>query len=445
MNYDEALEFIDSTKKFGIRLGIDNMKKLLNLMDNPQNSLKVIHVAGTNGKGSTCAFINQMLIEAGFKVGLYTSPYLQCLNEMIKINNKPISNDEFATIVSDIKSVIETQIENVLVRPTEFEIMTAVAFEFFKGEKVDFAVVEVGMGGRLDATNVIKSPELCIITSIGFDHMDFLGDSIEKIAFEKAGIIKPGSTVVVGIQKYKNVYDIIQNVSEEKGAKLIKVESDYNIISNTIDRVIFDCYTSECIYKNLEIRLLGTHQVENALNCVYTFEYLQKRYNVSIEALVKGLMNTRWHGRFEIVSKQPLIILDSAHNADGMDILRKSCNEYLREKDVWIVLGILKDKEYEKMLYIVSEITNNIIFTLVPHSKRAFSAEEAREIAKRFNLEFVEDYKNAIEKGLSKLNKNSALLISGSIYLVGPARTYIVRKIDSLNNSFLKGNECKYE
>lgn len=424
MDYQEAMEYIHNTNKFGIKLGLENITKLLELMENPQKNLKFIHVAGTNGKGSTCAFINQVLIEAGFKVGLYTSPYLEFFNERMQVNNKPISDDILAEITGYIKDNIDKMTRLGFNHPTEFEVVTAIAFEFFKREKVDFVVLEVGLGGRFDATNVIENPELCIITSIGFDHMDILGDRIEKIAYEKAGIIKKNSTVVLGLQKYKEAIATIQSVAKEKNANLIKVQDDYRIVSNTLDGVIFDCWTQN-VYKNLEINLLGTHQVQNALNCIYAFEYLSSKYDIGIKALIDGLMNARWNGRFEIISKEPLIILDGAHNIDGIESLKDNCQTYLKDREIIIVFGVLKDKEYRKMIEAIKGISNNIIFTLVPYSKRAFTNDEARKLAKEYNLNFVEDYKEAIVKALTHINKNSALLICGSLYLVGPARTYL--------------------
>ncbi|WP_271629779.1 bifunctional folylpolyglutamate synthase/dihydrofolate synthase [Caldicellulosiruptor sp. DIB 104C] len=425
MTYEEALEYIHGTYKFGMKLGLENIKRLLELMGNPHKDLRIIHIAGTNGKGSTCAFINQMLIEAGFKVGLYTSPYLEFFNERIRINNLPISDEELAGITKYVKDKIDLMISQGFNHPTEFEIVTAIAFEYFKRMNVDFVVLEVGLGGRLDATNVIESPELCIITSIGYDHMDILGQTIEQIAYEKAGIIKEGSTVILGLQRYKEAIDVISKVCKQKNANLVEVGSDYKIVKNTLDGVIFDCITPKGIYKNLEIKLLGVHQVENALNCIYAFEYLSDKYNIGTGALVKGLLNAKWNGRFEIISKEPLVILDGAHNIDGMRVLVDSCKQYLKDRRIIAVVGILKDKEYQKMLSEIINLTSDVIFTLVPYQKRAFLDNEAKEIALDYGFDFIEDFKEAIDVSLKKAEKDSAILICGSLYLVGPARTYL--------------------
>lgn len=425
MTYEEVLEYIHGTYKFGVKLGLENIRKLLELMGNPQKDLRIIHVAGTNGKGSTCAFINQMLIEAGFKVGLYTSPYLEFFNERMKINNIPISNDELASITEFVKDKVDLMISQGFNHPTEFEIVTAIAFEYFKRMNVDFVVLEVGLGGRFDATNVVETPELCIITSIGYDHMDILGQTIEQIAYEKAGIIKEGSTVILGLQRYKEAVDVISKVCDQKNANLIEVKSDCKIVKNTLDGVIFDCITPKSIYKNLEIKLLGIHQIENALNCIYAFEYLRDKYNIDTCALVKGLLNAKWNGRFEVISKEPLVILDGAHNIDGMKVLVDNCKQYIKGKKIRAVVGILKDKEYQKMLSKIKEITSDVIFTLVPYQKRAFLDDEAKEIALDYGFEFIKDFKEAIDRSLKKAENDSAILICGSLYLVGAARTYL--------------------
>ncbi|WAM34816.1 bifunctional folylpolyglutamate synthase/dihydrofolate synthase [Caldicellulosiruptor morganii] len=425
MTYEQALEYIHGSYKFGVKLGLENIKKLLEIMGNPQKDLKVIHVAGTNGKGSTCAFVNQVLVEAGYKVGLYTSPYLEIFNERIKINNNPISNDELAIITEFVRDKVELMIAQGFNHPTEFEIVTAIAFEYFKRMNVDFVVLEVGLGGRFDATNVVENPELCIITSIGYDHMDILGQTIEQIAYEKAGIIKEGATVILAVQRYKEAVDVISRVCKEKGANLVEMSSEYKIINNSLDGIVFDCITPKSIYKNLEIKLLGTHQVENALNCIYAFEYLREKYNIDTSSLVNGLLKAKWNGRFEVISKDPLVILDGAHNVDGMKVLIDNCRWYLKDKKIIAIVGILKDKEYQEMLTLIKEIASEVIFTVVPYQKRAFSTAEAKDVAVSYQLEFIKDFREAINMGLKRAEENSVILICGSLYLVGPARTYL--------------------
>lgn len=432
MTYEQALDFIHSTYKFGTKLGLQNITKLLEFMGNPQKGLKVIHVAGTNGKGSTCAFINQMLIEAGFRVGLYTSPFLESFNERIKLNNQPIDSEELVSITEFVKEKIEEMLRQGFSHPTEFEVVTAIGFEFFKRKNVDFVVLEVGLGGRFDATNVIENPELCIITSIGFDHMDILGFSIEKIAFEKAGIIKQNSKVILALQRYKEVKEVISKVCKEQNAQLIEVEGNYHVLKNTLDGIIFDCVTPRGIYKNLEIKLLGTYQIENALSCIYAYECLQEKYDIKIEALVKGLLNARWNGRFEVLINAPLVILDGAHNVDGMKVLADNCKTYLNGKKIVAVVGILKDKEYEKMISLIKSVAQRVIFTLVPYQKRAFSEEEALDVSKRFGLEFIADFKDAIRYALSVCEEDGAVIICGSLYLVGAARSFLKSMFDVL-------------
>uniref|UniRef100_A0A7C5V2X5 Dihydrofolate synthase/folylpolyglutamate synthase n=1 Tax=Caldicellulosiruptor owensensis TaxID=55205 RepID=A0A7C5V2X5_9FIRM len=432
MTYEQALDFIHSTYKFGTKLGLQNIRKLLEFMGNPQKGLKVIHIAGTNGKGSTCAFINQMLIEAGFRVGLYTSPFLESFNERIKFNNQPIGNQELASITEFVKEKIEEMLRQGFSHPTEFEVVTAIGFEFFKRKNVDFVVLEVGLGGRFDATNVVENPELCIITSIGFDHMDILGPTIEKIAYEKAGIIKRNSKVILGVQRHKGVREIISKVCKQQSAQLIEVEEDYHVLKNALDGIVFDCVTPRGIYKNLEIKLLGTHQIENALNCIYAYECLREKYDIKIEALVRGLLNARWNGRFEVFMNSPLVVLDGAHNVDGMRMLIENCKMYLSSRRIVAVVGILKDKEYEKMISLLKNLTGKIIFTLVPYQKRAFSEEEALDVSNRFGLEFIADFKYAIKYALGLCGKDGAVIICGSLYLVGAARSFLKNMLSVL-------------
>jgi dihydrofolate synthase/folylpolyglutamate synthase len=432
MTYEQALDFIHSTYKFGTKLGLENITKLLEFMGNPQKGLKVIHVAGTNGKGSTCAFINQMLIEAGFRVGLYTSPFLESFNERIKLNNQPIDNQELASITEFVKERIEELIRQGFSHPTEFEVVTAIGFEFFKRKNVDFVVLEVGLGGRFDATNVVENPEICVITSIGFDHMDILGSTIEKIAFEKAGIIKQNTKVILALQRYEEVKEVISKVCKEQNAQLIEVERNYHVLKSTLEGIVFDCVTPKGIYKNLEIKLLGTHQVENALNCVYVYECLKEKYDIKTEALIKGLLNARWNGRFEVLIDKPLVVLDGAHNVDGMKVLVENCKIYLNDKKIVAVVGILKDKEYEKMISLIKSVAQRVIFTLVPSQKRAFSEKEALEISHKCGVEFVPDFREAIKYALGLCNEDDAVIICGSLYLVGAARGFLKSMLSRL-------------
>ncbi|MDI3309817.1 MAG: Mur ligase family protein [Thermoanaerobacterium sp.] len=282
MNYSDAIEYIHNTNKFGIKLGLENIRCLLERMGNPQKNLKFIHVAGTNGKGSTCAFINSILIDAGFKVGLYTSPYLEEFEERMRINNKNIPKNKLADYVEYIKDVVDKMLDDGYHHPTEFELITAIAFKYFYDENVDFVVLEVGLGGRFDATNVIDNSLVSVISTIDYDHMDKLGDTLAKIAYEKAGIIKENGTVVSFYQK-DEALQVIERVASLKDASLSVLNiSDIEIVESNSDYQIFN-YKN---YKNLKIRIIGKHQIYNASLALMAVEKLKDHgINITEEAI----------------------------------------------------------------------------------------------------------------------------------------------------------------
>jgi folylpolyglutamate synthase/dihydrofolate synthase len=346
MNYQDAIDYIHNTHKFGMKLGLDNIKRLLMHLGNPQNNLKFIHVAGTNGKGSTCAFINSILLEAGFKVGLYTSPYLEEFEERMRINNQNIPKDKLIYYVEYIKPIIEKIVDEGYNHPTEFEIITAIAFKYFCDENVDFVVLEVGLGGRFDATNVIESSLVSVITTIDYDHMDKLGDTLEKIAFEKAGIIKENGTVVSFYQK-DEALKVIEEVSGLKNASLSVMDmNDVKIKESNSNHQVFD-YKN---YKSLKIGIIGKHQVYNASLSIMAVEKL-KQYgiNISEDVIRRGLSKTKWPGRIEVISKLPLIVIDGAHNPQGMAVLKEALNLFTYNRLI-LVIGMLKDKDTDSML-----------------------------------------------------------------------------------------------
>lgn len=428
MTIDEAMNFIENSSKYGIKLGLENINKLLELLDNPHKSLKCIHVAGTNGKGSTCAYINQILIEAGFKVGLYTSPYLERFNERIKINNIPINDNEISELTELIKDKIKIMLMNGYNHPTQFEIITAMAFLYFKNKKVDFVVLEVGLGGRFDATNVIEKPEICVITSISFDHQDKLGNTIEKIAFEKAGIIKPKSEVVLGVQNYNEVYDVINNVCLATNSKLYIVDNKFEVIENNLEGIIFSTHE----YKNLKIKMLGFHQIYNALNAIYVFNILKEKYDVSNEFLYKGLAKTFWAGRLELISKSPLIILDGAHNVDGLHQLIKNLHFYFSNYKKLFVFGVLKDKDYLEMIKMVLSEADKIIFTEPPYEERKLTITEINQILEiKDEYFFIANCIEAVQKAEKITDNHYVIVICGSLYLVGLARSYLRKYSDA--------------
>jgi len=420
MNYAEAMEYIHNTLKFGIKLGLHNMQILLDLMGNPHRKLRFVHVAGTNGKGSTVAYISNILIESGYRVGIYTSPYIERFTERIKINGQEIGESELGRLADFVKEKVEVMLEKGENHPTEFEIVTAIAFQFFLENSCDVVVLEVGLGGRHDSTNIIGTPELSVITTISYDHMDRLGNTLEEIAFEKAGIIKESGNVVIHPQT-DSVERVFCNICREKGAKLHKADfTQLRVIEFGIDGQKFDCDG----YKSLEISLLGEHQVRNACVAIKACEILQgKGFKITDETIRKGLKSTRWPGRMEVVNRNPLFIIDGAHNAEGAKALSNALNQYFPDKRKIFIIGVLKDKDYKSIIESVAPISYKIV-AVTPNSDRALPAEELAIVLKSYcNSVLINDtIKDAVNTCMQISTTNDLICAFGSLYFIGEIR-----------------------
>ena len=423
MTYKEAIEYIHSTLKFGSKLGLDNIRYLLNLLGNPHEKLKIIHIAGTNGKGSTSAMIANTLQGHGYKTGLYTSPYVEVFNERIRINDEYISDEDIAQLTSELKTHIKTMIDNGRNHPTEFEIITAMAFAYFERQKCDFVVLEVGMGGRLDATNAVENPLLSVITAIDFDHTEYLGDTILKIAFEKCGIIKKNSCVVTYSNQLPDAFDIIKKTCAEKNSKLIVANEPENIVS-TLHGNTFDIKGHT--YKT---NLIGMYQAYNASTAITALNMLNEYgyTNLSQRDIENGIMSTRWKGRFEIVRSNPLTILDGGHNLNGVTALVQSLKKIINNEKLIIVVGMLKDKQYPECIEKLSEIAEEFICTDVPSPRYESAYELQKHAAKYCNKVTVEpDCRKAVDVALEKAKGQGRMLcITGSLYLIGDIYGYI--------------------
>jgi dihydrofolate synthase / folylpolyglutamate synthase len=431
MNYNEAIEYIENTGKFGINLGLQRIKKLCELLGNPEKELKVIHVAGTNGKGSTTAFIASVLKEQGYRVGIYTSPYIERFTERIRINENEIEQEEIAQIITELVPVIDKLVEEGLEPPTEFEIITVAAFKYFYDKKVDFVVLEVGLGGRFDATNVI-TPLLSVITTISFDHTNILGNTLDKIAYEKAGIIKENIPVVVYPQE-KEAMEVIQEVGLKNNAALHLVgEMRPEILMDTEDGIIFNV-SGRSTYNSLKIKLLGEHQVMNALTALTALEVFRELgFKLTEEAIYKGFENARWPGRLEIVRVYPHIVLDGGHNIQGVKALVKAAKKYFSGKKIKIVCGMLRDKEYDEMLEELFTLSEDFI-TVAPDNPRALTAEELSTIIKSKGRNAIASSSigNAVTLGFENVLDNEVLIFCGSLYMIGAARTIILNRKQS--------------
>jgi len=423
VNIEQAQNLLSSHCRNGSYLGLGRIKALLKELGDPQDKLKYVHIAGTNGKGSTASMLSSVLQSAGYTTGLYTSPALVDFNERIAVNRKNIEDDAIYRLAEKVSKAGENIVRLGYEQPSEFEFVTAIAFLYFLEKNCDIVVLEVGMGGRLDATNVIKSPEAVIITSIGLDHTAELGNTLSEIAGEKAGIIKPGSTVITHGTP-DDVIDKIRTKCDELNASLITDDADSILsMSMNIDGQVF-CYKN---YKDLSINLLGKHQLTNASLVIEAVEVLRsKGYCITEDALRIGLKNAKWHARLEPIKKDPLFLLDGAHNPHGVRALSKALDELSEEKKYIFICGILRDKDHENMLEMISPYAEYIIATL-PKSLRAMTAIELRKEAERYcdNVSSFETVKDAIESAFA-VQKETGLPICcfGSLYMSGDVLKY---------------------
>ena len=408
MNYEESLEYIHSRNKFGIKLGLDATNNLLDIIGNPHHKLKFIHIAGTNGKGSTTSYIHDILMSKGYKVGKFISPYVHSFTERIQINNCEISKEKLA----ECTTVVKDAIEKFGLTPTEFEVVTAMGLLYFELEKCDFVSLEVGMGGRFDATNVIPPPLVSVITSISIDHTEYLGNTISDIAFEKCGIIKSGSKTVAYADNPEEANNVIRKTTEEKNVPLtIPDKNLISILNQSINGTDF-------IYKNekYHINMLGVHQVYNAVSAIETSKLL----DIEEEFIKKGLETTNFRGRLEVISKEPLIIEDGAHNFSGVTALYDALKTYFHNKKIIVVMAMLKDKEYEKCVEKLAPVVDTFIATQANNPRRATADELAYTAKKHIEKVYSEsDVNKAIELAKSICEKDGVICVCGSLYLLG--------------------------
>lgn len=412
MNYNEALGFIHSVNNYFCKPGLRRIKALCAYLGNPQDALQFVHVAGTNGKGSFCSMLTSILKNAGYKVGTYTSPYILNFNERIRVNGENIADNDLAELCDIIKPFCDSTTD----KPTEFEIITALGFEYFRRQKCDIVVLECGLGGRYDATNLIDTPVLSVITGVDFDHQNFLGDTIEQIASEKAGIIKKGTPCIWcgdNITAEKIITDTAKNI----GSTLLDPNhQQLSIVKSDLSGTVFN-YKN---YKNLFIPLLGTYQPLNAANAITAAECLKDLgYDITEQNICDGLKNTVWHARFELLQNNPPVIFDGAHNSQGVCAAVKSIKEYFGNNKVNVLTGVMKDKDY---LFIAKEIGKiaDKVFCITPDNPRALEAHEYAEVFRQ-NGVTATPYENMRDGILSAItqskNNKQPLVILGSLYM----------------------------
>ena len=432
MTYKEAMDYISSVGRFGSNYGLERTFRLLELLGSPHEKIKFIHVAGTNGKGSTTAMITKILRGLGYKVGMYTSPYLEEFEERIQIDGQNINKDTLVNLLEEVKIAISKVIEEGYEHPTEFEIITALMFLHFYNEKVDYGVIEVGLGGRLDSTNVL-TPKVSVITSISLDHMNILGDNLKDIAKEKAGIIKAGVPVILYPQE-KEVEEVIVKVAKEKNSKVYFIKKETARLININYEDLYQNVEIES-YKNkytIKLPLLGEHQILNLNVALNTIEVLCEQEKAKLDKILvkKSLKDVKWIGRLEVLGMKPTIVIDGAHNIDGIKALRKNIEKYFKYNKIYLLLGILADKQVKEMIEEIAEIAEKI-YALTPHSERAELSEDLKNEILKYNLNTIafESYEEAFLLALKEAKEEDLILISGSLYMIGDMRKIITRKI----------------
>lgn len=418
MNYKESKEYLKDLSSKGMILGLDNIKKLMESFGRPDKRLKFIHVAGTNGKGSVCTYLSNILSESGYKTGVYTSPEVYKFNERFVINGEMASDEEIAEIISDIRLISEN--ENIQL--TAFEVETALAVLYFAKNNCEFAILEVGLGGTLDATNFIDKPELGVLVEIGLDHTGILGDTLAEIASAKAGIIKENS-VNISYRQRPEAKEVLDNKCLEENASISYIDlDDVELLEKSLQGQKFN-YKE---YSNIEISMLGSYQPYNASLAIEACDKLNELgHSISQDALRRGLKKAKIRGRFELINTNPVVIIDGAHNPDGAEVLAESLREFFPGKKHLFVFGSMRDKDYETVIDISLPFAKKY-YTVMPNNDRALSSFELKRIIKEKGGEAVAcgAVTIALITALKEAEEDDTIICFGSLYQVGQIISY---------------------
>lgn len=432
MTYQQALLYLDSLTNYEKKsnydykksLKLENMKSLSRRLGEPHKGIKVIHISGTKAKGSVSSFVNSILMEAGYKVGLYTSPHLFSFRERIRVNGEPIKEGDVARLIDEIKPHVEAM-QKEDDKPTYFEVSTMMAFLHFRSEKVDFMVLEVGMGGRLDSTNIAE-PFISVITPISYDHTQYLGSTIKRIAFEKCGIIKNNSIVISSPQD-REAMDVIRKVAREKNARLYIVGKDilFESLNSDLEGQSFRLLTRYTEYPLLKMRLLGDFQIENAAAAVASVEELRSRgIFITEDAIKDGLEKARWAGRLELIHKKPFIVVDGAQDANSASRLKKAVKDIFGDKRLILIFGAMRDKDIDGMCKELGDITNRLVATK-SKSERASPPEVIKKRMLSYNRDIDAITTDSVAEAIGKCEKEACkedlILVTGSLYVVAEA------------------------
>ncbi|MBR6006393.1 MAG: bifunctional folylpolyglutamate synthase/dihydrofolate synthase [Clostridia bacterium] len=426
MNYRETIEYIHSTCWKGSRPGLERITELLSLMGNPERGMKFVHVAGTNGKGSFCAMLSSVLRRAGYRVGMFTSPYIEEFTERIQADGKDISREMLAEVTSFVRPFADAMPDT----PTEFELITAIGFEFFRRTNVDIVVLECGMGGRLDSTNVIEAPLLSVITGIALDHTEYLGSTLAAIAGEKAGIIKEGCPVLFGGES-EEAFEVIAKKAEEMHAVLTRTDRNAVIIDDcSADGTVFSYKDTEGAF----IPLLGLYQPLNAANVIEAVHILRTRgLDIPDDALYDGLALARWKGRFERLRIHPPVFFDGGHNIEGVTAAVATVKKYFPNERINVISGVMADKRYREMAELIAGIAEKV-YTVAPDNARALDAETYAEVFRSIGVpsEGFPDYASAVAAALADCeSEGKPLLALGSLYAYAPFKKALLAALDT--------------
>ena len=420
MNYEEARVYLDNVAKYGSVLGLDAMRELLRRLGNPEKGRKIVHIAGTNGKGSVLAFLSTVLTESGYRVGRYISPTLFSYRERIQVDGEYIEKEPLARLVTRIREASEAMDRDGLRTPTAFEIETALGLLYFAEKKCDIVVLETGMGGRDDATNAIAEVMMEIFASISLDHLGVLGNDLTEIAEGKADIIRKNSLVISAFQK-EEAAEVLKRTAAERNAKLITVDpGQISDVKYGYEEQSFS-YGAE---KNIRIHLAGAYQIENAALAWEAVQGLRSLgFRISDEAFRRGMEKTVWRGRFTCIHREPLVIMDGAHNEDAAKKLAASIETYFPGRKISYIMGVFKDKEYEKVIRITAPYAAKVTAVETPGNPRALPKEELKKVWETFGVPVTtaDTIAEAVKENITSAEKEEIILVFGSLSFLGEA------------------------
>ncbi|MDR1573495.1 MAG: bifunctional folylpolyglutamate synthase/dihydrofolate synthase [Clostridiales Family XIII bacterium] len=422
---------IHSFKRFGSKLGLERIGALMDLLGNPQDRMKIIHVAGTNGKGSVCRYIYSVLRRHGRKTGLYTSPFVVDFFERIEFDGRCITEEELAVCTREVLAQVEKMQAAGLESPTEFEVLTAVAFLYFSKKEAEFLVLEVGLGGRGDSTNIVKRPEICVISSVSFDHTDRLGTTLPEIAREKAGIIKPGRPVIINVNDREAAKTIARTAYEKKAPLIDAAGIEARGVQKSPIGYSFSANVFGRAYSDIRISMPGMHQIGNAICALCAIELLRSSALLTIDGalLRKGLEDARQPGRFEVLAGEPTVVLDGAHNEAGAAAMAETARELFPRKRVLLVTGVLKDKALLPMIRHFDRVADAYIATEPDNERRLSAAKLGAALEKTGKpCTSVADPARAIEEAWRRRGDFDVIIVSGSLYLLGAVREDLYEK-----------------